>query len=430
MKEFIRRIIVSVISLEAKLILKKYRPSILLVSGSVGKTSTKDALYDALKDSLFIRKSQKSFNSDIGAPLTILGVPNGWSNPLVWLRNFLDGLLLILLRAPYPAWLIIEVGADKPGDISQSLAWIKPNIVVLTRIPEIPVHVEFYASPEKVFQEETSPVNWMTSGTLITNADDENMRELAVSPTVARLTYGIDHDADVRGVTIEYRPTDGSIDTHCTIEIRGSTEHMVLNDVIGRGHVYASLAALAGARAVGVDLGRALASLASYDGPPGRMRVLPGITSCTIVDDTYNSSPAAVREAIDACMVLKRENQRRIVMVLGDMLELGSYSVKEHEMVGEAVAGVADVCITVGVRARSIRDGAERAGMPETMLHSFDNSTQAADAIHSLVHAGDVILVKGSQSIRMERVTKALMQNPESASKLLCRQDAEWLSRA
>src|SRR3990172_13183455 len=117
MKEILKKILISILRWEARLVLKKYKPKIVAITGSVGKTSTKDAVYASLSKFFFVRKSEKSFNSEIGLPLTILGVSNGWDNPLIWLKNIIAGLELITTREKYPEWLILEIGADKPGDI-------------------------------------------------------------------------------------------------------------------------------------------------------------------------------------------------------------------------------------------------------------------------------------------------------------------------
>lgn len=122
---------------------RKYKPRIVAVTGSVGKTSTKDAIFAVLADNQHVRKSDKSFNSEIGLPLTILGCPNAWNNPLRWLQNIFDGFLLLVLPSRYPAWLVLEVGADRPGDISGVAKWLPVDVAVITRLPEVPVHVEF-----------------------------------------------------------------------------------------------------------------------------------------------------------------------------------------------------------------------------------------------------------------------------------------------
>src|SRR2546426_1057325 len=124
MRNFLKSLIVALLTWEARLVLRKYRPRIVAVTGSVGRTSTKDAVYALLAGSARVRRSEKSFNSEIGLPLTVLGVPNAWHNPLRWLQNFFDGLFLILFTAPYPEWLVLEVGADRPGDIRSLASWL------------------------------------------------------------------------------------------------------------------------------------------------------------------------------------------------------------------------------------------------------------------------------------------------------------------
>ena len=119
-----KSLVINVLQWEAKLILAKYKPKIVMVTGSVGKTSTKDAIYSVLASKFFVRKSQKSYNSDIGVPLTILNCENAWSDPFLWLLNFLKGLSLIVLPSRYPKWLVLEVGADRPGDIEKLLTLV------------------------------------------------------------------------------------------------------------------------------------------------------------------------------------------------------------------------------------------------------------------------------------------------------------------
>src|SRR3989338_1816365 len=159
MKNLFKKLIVFIITLQARAVLRKYKPMIVAVTGSVGKTSTKDAIYAVLSKSARVRKSEKSFNSEIGLPLTILGAPNAWSNPFRWLANIVDGLFLIWFDAPYPEWLVLEVGADRPGDIRSLAGWLPVDIAVITRLPEVPVHVEFFDSPEAVVEEKASLID-------------------------------------------------------------------------------------------------------------------------------------------------------------------------------------------------------------------------------------------------------------------------------
>ena len=111
-------------------VLKKYKPKIVAVTGSVGKTGTKDAIYAVLESKFFVRSSEKSFNSELGVPLSILGCQSGWDSPFAWIRVFLEGLALILFKNHYPAWLVLEVGLDRPGDIAHIAQWLTPDIVI------------------------------------------------------------------------------------------------------------------------------------------------------------------------------------------------------------------------------------------------------------------------------------------------------------
>src|SRR3989338_4025790 len=148
MKNLFKKLIVFIITLEARAVLRKYKPKIVAVTGSVGKTSAKDAIYAVLAKSARVRKSEKSFNSEVGLPLTVLGAPNAWSNPLRWLQNIVDGIFIILFTVEYPEWLVLEVGADRPGDIRSLSKWLQVDVAVITRLPEVPVHVEFFDSAE------------------------------------------------------------------------------------------------------------------------------------------------------------------------------------------------------------------------------------------------------------------------------------------
>lgn len=428
-KEFLRSIIVRLITWEAKAVLKKYRPNIILVTGSVGKTSAKDAAYAALKGGAFVRKSEKSYNSDIGAPLTILGVPNGWNSVVQWAKNLLDGALLLLITAPYPRWLILEVGADRPGDISRALSWLTPTIVIATRFPTIPVHVEFYDSPASVIAEELYPVSRLTaSGTAVVNADDANTAHLKAPNGAQVLRYGFGTEATLRATRFRIMKKDG-LPSGIAFDVfyLGEAVSISVPGVIGKAHAYAILAGIGGALAAGAGLSSMEGIGGRYEAPPGRLRLIEGLSGSTLIDDSYNSSPAAAEEALHALEEAPRSGKR--IAVLGDMLELGGYSSQEHTRIGALAASGADMLVTVGVRARGMAEGARQAGMPEDAVHTFERGSDAAAFLLSTIGAGDVVLVKGSQSMRMERMVKALMAHSEEAAARIPRQDPEWLSR-
>ncbi len=428
-KEWFRLLVVRIVTLQAKAILKKYKPKVIEVTGSVGKTSTKDAVYTALSDHFFVRKSEKSFNSDVGVPLTILGVPNGWANPVQWLRNIVDGFALLIIRAPYPKWLVVEVGADRPGDISKSLTWLVPNVVVATRFPDVSVHVEYYDSKEAVIEEELSPARLLASGgTYVFNGDDENASAFQTAPGVKRISYGLKKEFDVHASRFHVS-THAHVPTGISFDIHAGNEkvHIILLGVIGQQQVYSTLAGVAVAISQGLTLEKAVKAFATHESPAGRMKIILGTKHSTLIDDTYNASPVATEEALKALKDVPRVGRR--IAVLADMMELGSFSVSEHERIGKMVLESADMLVTVGVRARGIAEGALSSGMDSTNIFQFERGADAMSHLLSVVGEGDVVLIKGSQSMRMERVVKSLMAEPEKAKDLLVRQDAEWLMR-
>lgn len=435
MRHIFKQIIVALLTVEAKLVLRKYKPRIVAVTGSVGKTSTKDAIYSVLAPQTFVRKSEKSFNSEVGIPLTILGRPNAWSNPLRWLENLIDGLVLILWPTEYPKWLVLEVGADRPGDISSVAKWLKADIVIITRIPDMPVHVEFFESPDDVAREKASLLAALKPGGIfIANADDPSVLALRDSVPGQSMTYGLSLGSDVMGEKLELLSAakdNGGLPIGLAAQVRyedtGESAEVRCMGTIGSQGLSPLLAAIAVGKFLGFPLPAMVQALAGHTPPPGRMRLIPGLRESLIIDDTYNSSPAAAAAALSALSLVGGKGRR--IAVLGDMLELGRYSTAEHKQVGKDVAEAADVLLTVGFRARDIAEGALMGGMKESAIHQYEDAAQAGKELEQMLQAGDVILIKGSQSMRMERAVEEIMAEPLRARELLVRQDREWRRR-
>ena len=432
MKRILKEVVVWIITAEAKLILRKYKPRVVAVTGSVGKTSTKDAIFSVLSEKAFVRKSQKSFNSEVGVPLTILGVPNAWTNPLAWLKNIIAGVVLIVLQRSYPEQLILEVGADRPGDIKKIASWLKPDVVIVTRLASIPVHVEFFGSPEAVIHEKAELVRGLKEGgTLVLSADDEDVIALA---KIARnagtiTTFGFSRKAEVFGskIKVTYEGQRGARHpSGMAFSVRHGEESVafLLKGFVGRQGIYAVLGACAVGISCGLTLSEVATAVSAYKGPPGRMRLIEGVKHTTIIDDTYNSSPVAVREALDALKSLNVKGRK--VAVLGDMLELGRFSIQEHRAIGVYAFGRTDILFTVGVRSRDTADDALGAGFSADQVMQFDDARTVGKALERLISEGDVILVKGSQGARMERAVEEIMAHPEEKESLLVRQEEEW----
>lgn len=427
MKPLARTLVASALGLLSQLIVRKYRPIVVMVTGSVGKTSTKDAVAAALGARYFVRASEKSYNSEFGVPLTIIGARNPWTNPLKWMKVFLDGIELLVLPSHYPKLLVLEVGADRPGDLSRILRFITPDVVVVTRLPEVPVHVEAYASPQAVRDEEFAPAYALPSGApLIISADDPYAASMAAKLEVEIITYGLAEGATVKlgapAVLIEDGEAAGM---HSPVRVGGADFDLKVHGALGRQQLFAPAAALGAALALHLEPHEALEGLEAYVPPPGRSRILKGKNGSLLIDDSYNASPAAVEEALKA---LSFVSAKRRIAVLGDMLELGRYSLTEHARIGELAAKSADVIVSVGMRAKATADAARGAGTSDEHVFSFDTSYDAAKALTDMVGEGDIVLIKGSQSIRTERVVEALLRHKEDKDRLV-RQDKEWRKR-
>lgn len=433
MKNTFKKIIVLIITWQAKLILARYHPKIIAITGSVGKTSTKDAIFTVLSKFKSVRKSEKSFNSEVGLPLTILGSPNGWNDPFIWFENIIHGFYLILWKQSYPEYLILEVGVGKPGDIKKNvIPWLKTDVVIMTRFPDKPVHVEFFGSVEKIIEEKSALVSSLKKdGLLILNHDDEKVYSLHQKFNYKTVSYGMHENATYHSVypTYLYRSHNNikvPNGINFKLEYEGNTFPVMLPNILGVHNIGQALAAVACAHELGCDLLESINSVSDYITPPGRLSLVEGINDSVIIDDTYNSSPVAMDAALG---VLKELEGKRKIAVLGDMLELGKFTEEEHRLVGEKIYGIAEILIVVGPRAKSIAAGALDAGFSQKEIYNFDSSKTVAKFLEGIIEKGDIILIKGSQGVRLERAVEAIMEHKELKKTLLCRQDKEWRNR-
>jgi len=430
MKTTFKKIISYILKIESRFVLWKYKPKVIAITGSVGKTSTKDAVYGIISKISYVRKSEKSYNSEIGLPLTILGCPNGWNNPYVWLKNILKGLWLFIWPHKYPEWLVLEVGVGKPGDMRQTASWLKTDAVIITAIGETPVHIEFFNSRDHLVKEKSGLIKTLKKdGLLILNADDKTVLELKTKSKNRTLTYGFNEDADVRGSEESIFYSDSGLPQGIIFRVDegGNSLPVIIEGVFGKNHLYASLAALAFFYGLKFNILDAINALKNYDVPPGRMRLLSGINNSLIIDDSYNSSPFACESALKTLGEIKSVGRK--IAVLGDMLELGKYTEESHKNIGKIAEKNAEILIVVGPRAKTIEEGAVLAGMNEKNIFEFNNSRETGEFLKTFVKNGDLVLVKGSQGMRMERAVEAVLKDKENKEKLLVRQDKEWLEK-
>ena len=426
----LRKILAFKLSVIAGLTLRRYRPRIVGITGTAGKTSTKEAIAAALRPFKRIRVSAGNLNNELGIPLTILG---DWSEEYYtrgpsmrfWLKVLMVGVARLIFSRSYPEILVLEYGADKPGDMRNLVRAYPPSIGVVTAVGDIPVHVEFYAGPAEVAAEKVRLISALpVTGWAVLNYDDLSVLEMREKTHARVMTFGYAEQADVQvshpTLSLENQYVRG---ISCKLHIGGSVIPVTVRGSVGRGQGYACAAAMAVAHAVGLNAVQAAQGLERYQGPAGRLRLIKGIKDTQILDDSYNASPIAVHLALET---LRDIPAQRHIAVLGDMFELGRFELQAHQEIGNIAASSAQVIIGVGERARLIADAA-RNQLPAEAVRWFADARAAAPIVQELLRPGDVILVKGSQGMRMERIVKEIMAEPGRAAEMLVRQSESWL---
>ncbi|PIR69863.1 MAG: hypothetical protein COU47_00285 [Candidatus Niyogibacteria bacterium CG10_big_fil_rev_8_21_14_0_10_46_36] len=432
MKPLFKHIVIRILAWEAKKILQKYSPEIIAVTGSVGKTSAKDAIFEVLKGRGGVRKSEKSYNSELGMPLTVIGKESAWYSFFGWASILFAGLSLILFRdKAYPTTLVMEAGADKPNDISGFITAAKPDIAVVTAIGEVPVHVEFFSGPEAVAREKAKLLQPLTStDTAVLNYDDAAVLDMHEKTRAHVITFGFGEDAHVRAehYHIMYakegtkeRPEGIAF----KVAYKGKNIPVRIFGAFGKQQVYAALAAISVGIARDMNLIDIVSSIQHYSAPPGRLKLIRGEKDSWILDDTYNASPHAMHAALEVLQDIPAE---RKIAVLGDMLELGKFTEHAHRAVARHLKGVS-ILMTVGRRAAFIADEARKISFSPEHIFEFDRSVDAARILERELRQGDLVLIKGSQSMRMERAVEEIMAEPKKAEKLLVRQSKIWKNK-
>jgi UDP-N-acetylmuramyl pentapeptide synthase len=251
------------------------------------------------------------------------------------------------------------------------------------------------------------------------------------------MTYGFADNADVRGLNyrqetredFSFEAGEQFAEVHFDLKTQKETMAANLPNLLGRAQVSAALAAAAVGLHFGLKLEDIVPRLATIEPQNGRMRPLPGIKGCLILDDSYNAAPASMRAALEVLGDFQPRVGARRLAVLGKMAELGPYEVDEHRLVGHQVAQIGtDLLITVTEPAKVIRQGAIEAGLASGATLHFNDAAEAGRYLDGEVRPGDIVLVKGSQSARLEKVVKDLLADPIKAPELLVRQEGKWLS--
>ncbi len=355
---------------------RKLNVRVVGVTGSVGKSTTKEVIAEVLGRRYRTLKNPGSLNNEIGLPLTILRLGPGYE------------------RA------VLEMGFYVPGEIAFLCEIALPQVGVVTNVGT--VHAERAGSQEAIARGKAELVQALPpapEGVAVLNYDDPWVRPMASQTQARVLYYGLDSAADLWADEVEGLGLNG---VRLRLHYRRETWHLHI-PMIGRHSVHTALRAAAVGLAEGLTWQEIIAGLqASHT--QLRLVAVRAESGALLLDDTYNASP----ESMLAALNLLTELTGRKVAVLGDMLELGPYEQQGHEMVGIRAAEVADYLVTVGQRGKMIAAAAVQAGLPVERVTALEDTDQAIAYLRTFLQEGDVVLVKGSHGIRMDRIVAAL----------------------
>jgi UDP-N-acetylmuramoyl-tripeptide--D-alanyl-D-alanine ligase len=350
------------------------------ITGSTGKTTTKDFLAAALSSSLRVTATAQNRNNELGVPLTVLDA--GADTDV----------------------LVVEMGMRGEGQISDLCGVARPTHGLVTNIGQ--THIELLGSVEAIARAKGELVRCVPKdGCVFLNGDDEWSRTLAADSEAAVTFYGLGEVNDVRASDITTAD-----DGRPTLKLTAGDARATLTlPVPGRHNAYNAAAAAAVAIALGVPLESAAEGMAAVSPTEWRMQVFTVASGVTVINDAYNASPASMRAALEALIDIRTQGRR--VAVLGDMKELGSLSELAHFRIGELVARLPiDILVTVGDLGRHIADGARAEGMPADVVRTCATVEEAGEVLDDLLAGGDVVLVKASRSMGLERLVEGIVQ--------------------
>lgn len=407
-----RAVVCSMLESQVKSLRKRHTFTVVAVAGSVGKTSTKLAIADLLGQTLRVRHQTGNYNERVTVPLVFFGVDEpSLFDVFAWLKIFRSNDRQITGQYPYDV-IVVELGTDKPGDLAE-FAYMHPDISVVTAVS--PEHMEFFGTLDAVAAEELTVFDY--SKQVLVNGDDiagEYLagRKFAEYSTASKQAgyYGGPKSQGLKGQDLTVTLPKG--------KLQGSIQYAGLQGA------KVALAAVAVADMAGVpqaDIAKGLSKLQPF---AGRMQILEGRDDTTIIDDTYNASPLAVKAALDVLYAAKTKQR---IAILGGMNELGDYSRKAHEEIGAYCdPGKLEMVVTIGTDAKQwLAPAATKAGCN---VESFDSPYHAGQYVRDHLQKGAVILAKGSQNgVFAEEALKYLVDSKEW--KKLVRQTEVWMTK-
>ncbi len=376
---------------------RRLAPVVIAVTGSAGKTTTKDMIAHVLAARFEVLRSQASFNNHLGVPLTLLEMSSEHSH------------------------VVAEIGTNHPGEIDALARLAAPDVGVITNVGS--AHIGYFGSEDAIAAEKVDLLRHVRTGGLwVLNGDDARLVAAAeqipsrAQARLVRVGFGVDNDIRARDVRVEETGTTGMI-------VAGGAEIRFSLPVSGRHFVYDALLAVAVGTAHGIGIEAGVRALRSFVGPRGRVTLVRVSPNLLIIDDSYNSSPDAALAALDVLGAMPASEK---IVVLGEMRELGTASARLHDRVGTEVAAVATALVTVGDGdgCRHLRRAAQRAGLAAGRIWAAGSTGEALTRARTVTGAADTgcaVLIKGSRFTHMERVQLGFAGRSVACSLEVCR---------
>jgi UDP-N-acetylmuramoyl-tripeptide--D-alanyl-D-alanine ligase len=359
---------------------RKYGTPVVALTGSNGKTTTKEMIAACLEMAFPILKTKGNLNNLIGVPLTLLSLTEK------------------------ERVVVLEMGMNVPGEIRRLTEIAEPDVGMITNIQT--VHLDGMGSLERLKEEKGELFRRMRrNGTILVNQDDPRVIDLASDYPGQKITFGIEHPAEVMAKEIRLKGAEG---TSFTLILEGEVVEIHLR-LLGRHFVPNALSAIAVACLFGVEVKQAKKALENFQPFPMRMEVVPLKGGETLINDAYNANPYSMELALETLVEVKKRG--RAIAVLGDMLELGYFTKEAHERIGQKVSQLSiDFLLALGEEAPVVVESAIRYGFPMERARIVESLSEAISLLRQMVRDGDWILIKGSRRMAMEKIVEGLKE--------------------
>lgn len=359
---------------------QRFQLEVLAITGSTGKTTCKEMIYAILSTQFRTLRSEGNLNNVIGLPITLLQLD---SNHQI---------------------AVLELGMNLPGEIDRMAEIASPSMGVITNIG--PAHLQFLYSLKGVMEAKAELIPHIRpEGKLIVNADDPWMLELSQRARCPVLTFGLNPEAHFHAINIKSLGAKGF-----TFHLKTPSDQIeMFLPVIGLHNIMNALTAIAVANSLELDLGQIKECLSSFRPVKGRLELIELPNGLTLLNDSYNANPKSMAHALETLAEIKE--QRRTIAVLGDMLELGEISQDAHLKTGELVAKICvDYLVTVGELAQGIAEGALKVGFASSQLYRCSDRDEASRVLLTIAKSGDLVLLKASRKIGLDRLVASLRE--------------------